>query len=91
MRRIAEGEVVLLDADDVREVGGELELQAEGHRLAGLVVDREMILHAVADEAPAHDGERVLGEAPGQRVPRVERGGEVFDPARRRGAAAAHR
>ena len=23
-----------------------------------------MILHAVADEAPAHDGERVLGEAP---------------------------
>ena len=51
MQRVAEGEVVLLDADDVREVGSEVELDRERERRAGLVADDDVVLEAVADEA----------------------------------------
>jgi len=58
VERVAEREVVLLDRDDVREVGADVERQLEAQRLAALVPQREMILHPLADEALAQSRRR---------------------------------
>ena len=83
MQRVAEGEVVLLDADDVREVGPEVQLDGERERGARLVADDHVILEAVADEPVSCDREGVLLEPARERVAGVEGGREVLDPARR--------
>ena len=83
VQRVAEREVVLLDGDDVREVGLDHELELERDRLGALVADGDVVLHPFADEALAHDREHVLAEAARERVPQVEGGGEVLDPAGR--------
>ena len=80
---VAEREVVLLDGDDVREVGADLELELERERLGALVAEDQVILHPLADEALARDRERVLGEPRNDRVAEVEGGGEVLDLPRR--------
>ena len=59
---VAEGEVVLLDRDDVREVGTDLELELECQRREALVPEHEHVLHPVAHEPLARDRERVLHE-----------------------------
>ena len=64
VQRVAEREVVLLDADDVREVASRS--PARGRSETGsvrLVADDHMVLHAVADEAVSRDRERVLRQA----------------------------
>ena len=76
---VTEREVVLLDRDDVREVGADLELELERERLGALVAQDQVILHPLADEALAGDRERVLREARDDRVTQVEGGGEVLD------------
>ena len=78
-----EREVVLLHGEDVREVGADLELELERERLGALVAQDQVILHALADEALAHDRERVLREPGNDRVAQVEGGGEVLDLPRR--------
>ena len=83
VQRVAEREVVLLDGDDVREVGADLELELERDRLGALVADGDVVLHPVADEALAHDREHVLAEAARERVAQVEGGREVLDLAGR--------
>ena len=89
--RVAEREVVLLDGDDVREVGADLQRELELELLLPLVAEDEMILHARADEARPRDRERVLRQPRHGRVAHVERGGEVLDLPRReqQGASAA--
>ena len=82
-RRVAEREVVLLDREDVREVGPELERELEGDRLDRVVLDDHVVLHAVADEAVPDDRERVLRQAAGERVAQEERRREVLDLSRR--------
>ena len=77
--RVAEREVVLLDREDVREVGGQLERQLEGERLHRLVLDDDPVLHALADEAVPDDRDRVLRQPVGERVAQVERRREVLD------------
>ncbi len=78
-QRIAEREVVLLDREDVGEVAAELEREVERDRVERLVLDREVVLHALADEAEAGDRELILLEAARERVAHVEGGGEVLD------------
>jgi len=65
---ISEREVVLLHADDVREVRPETELQREGDRHARLVAKDDVVLKPPADEPVARDGEGVLRKAVGGRV-----------------------
>ena len=77
--RIAEREVVVLDGEDVREVGAEAERELERDRLHGVVLDAEVILHSHADEALARDREHVRRQLRA-RVAQVERGREVLDP-----------
>ena len=48
-----------------------------------LVLDDDRVLHPVADEALAHDRERVLRQPAGERVAEVERRREVLDLAGR--------
>ena len=80
---VAEGEIVVLDREDVREVGLELERELEGERFHALVLDDDHVLHPLADEAVPGDRDRVLGQAACDRVAQVERGREVVDLARR--------
>ncbi|MCZ7590008.1 MAG: hypothetical protein M5U27_14370 [Gaiella sp.] len=82
MERVAEREVVLLHADDVREVGPEVELERERERCAGLVAQHDVVLEAVPHEAVTRDREDVQVEAVAGRVAGIERGGEVLDLAR---------
>ena len=82
-RGVAEREVALLDREDVREVGPELQRELEGDRLHRLVLDDHVVLHAVADEAVPDDRERVLRQAAGERVAQEEGRREVLDLARR--------
>ena len=79
-QRVAEREVVLLDREDVREVGPELERELERDRLERLVLDRDVVLHPDADEAGARDRELVLVQPLRERVAHVEGGREVLDP-----------
>ena len=81
--RITEREVVVLDGEDVREVARDLELEVELDRLHALVLDRERVLHPVADEAFAPNRERVVVEISDHRIPHEERGREVLDLVRR--------
>ena len=82
VERVAEREVVLLDADDVREVGAELDLHREGDRSPGLVAEDQVVLEPMADEPVPRDREDVLSEPTDERVARVEGGGEVLHLAR---------
>ena len=77
--RVAEREVVVLDGEDVREVGAEAERELERDRLHGVVLHAEVILHSHADEALARDREHVRRQLRA-RVAQVERGREVLDP-----------
>src|SRR5262249_32717146 len=72
-------EVEVLHCEDVREVGADVELDVELDALHALVLDRERVLHAVADEALAPDREDVGRQAVRQRVAHEERGREVLD------------
>ena len=83
MQGVAEREVVLLDRDDVREVGADVERELEAERSCRLVPDDEVILHPLAHESLARDRERVLREPVGDGVTEVEGCGEVLDLARR--------
>ena len=53
---------MLLDGEDVGEVGAELQRELERDRLERLVLDRDVVLHPLADEAGARDRELVLVE-----------------------------
>ena len=53
--RVAEREVVELHGDDVREVGLGLERDVDLEALRALVAQRDLLLHARADEALARD------------------------------------
>jgi hypothetical protein len=79
---IAEREIVLLDADDVCEIGAEVQLDGECQRRPGLVAEHEVILEPLTDETMPRDREGVLVEAARERIPGVERRREVLDPAR---------
>ena len=68
MERVAEGEVVLLHADDVREVRLEVQLEREGDRRARLVAEHDVVLEPAADKAAARDREGILREAVDRRV-----------------------
>ena len=83
VRRVAEREVPLLHGEDVREVGAELDPDRQLERRHRLVLQHEVVLHAVADEALAADGDRVERQRVRQRVAQEERGGEVLDGAGR--------
>ena len=85
MLGVAEGEVVSLDGEDVREVGPELERELELDGPRRVVLDDDVLLHAVADEAVATDGELVRPEPVDDGVPQVERRGEVVDAVRGEG------
>ena len=83
MGRIAEGEVVLLDREDVSEVGGELDRDVEGDLGVREVHDDEVVLQVVGHEALEAD-QQVLGVPPARRpVAQEERRSEVLDLARR--------
>ena len=77
--RVSEREVVLLDGEDVREVGADLERELELDGMRCVVHDDDVLLHAVADEAVAPDREHVLLEAACDRVPEIEGGRVVLD------------
>ena len=81
-RRIAKGEVVLLDGDDVGEVRGEI--QADRHRPGhrGLVAEHEALGQRLADEPLAGDRDRVDRDAVRRRVAEVVGGVEVLDDLR---------
>ena len=78
-----EREVVLLDGEDVREVGADLERELELDGMLRVVHDDDVLLHAVADEAVAPDREHVLLEPAGDGVPEEEGGRVVLDLVRR--------
>src|SRR3954451_908881 len=77
--RVTEGEVEVLDGEDVREVGADVELHVELDGLHALVLEHERVLHPVADEALAPDREHVRSEPGRQWVAHEERRGEVLD------------
>ena len=77
--RVAEGEVVLLDGQDVCEVRAQLEGDVERERLHALVLDNDQVLHALADEPVPRDRDGVVRQPPNRRVAEVERRGEVLD------------
>ncbi len=83
VRRVAEREVPFLHREDVREVGAELDADGQLERRHRLVLQHEVVLHAVADETLAADGDRVERQRVRQRVAQEERGGEVLDGAGR--------
>ena len=91
MLGVAEGEVVSLDGEDVREVGADLERELELDGPRRVVLDDDVLLHAVTDEAVATDGDLVRPEPADDGVPQVERRGEVVDACPRRGSAAGRR
>ena len=78
-QRIAEGEVVFLDRENVREVGLELELELERLSLHALVLRDDHVLHRLAHEPLSEDRDDVLLEPAGERVPEEERGREILD------------
>jgi hypothetical protein len=82
MQRVAESEVVVLHLEDVREVAAEVQRQLELHRVHALVLDHDVVLHALPDEPVAADRDHVVLEA-GRWVPQVEAGREVLDLLRR--------
>ena len=82
-QRVPEREVVILDAEDVREVGGELEPDLELDGLHRSVLEDHHILHALADEPLARHQHLVLTQSAGERVAQEESGREVLDLARR--------
>ena len=77
--RVPEREVVLLDREDVSEVGPDLERELELDGMRCVVLDDDVLLHAVADEPVPPDREHVLLEAARDRVAEVERCREVLD------------
>src|SRR5947207_705739 len=79
MLRVAERKVVVLDRQDVCEVRAEIELELELLRLAALVLERELILHSLADEALPRNRDHVLRKPARQRIAHEERRGEVLD------------
>ena len=80
MLRVAEGEVVALDGEDVREVGAELDLDGEADRAHALVPERDALGQpGRADEPLTRDGDRVRLEVLGRRIARVVGRGEVLD------------
>ena len=81
--RIAECEVVGLDGDDVREVGGQLEVDGERQLRHALVAEGQVLGHAGADETLATDRERVCGDPGRGRVAQVVRCAEVVHGAGR--------
>ncbi len=82
VERMAECEVVLLDADDVREVRLEVQLEGEEEGGARHVAHDDVVLQPLAHEAMARDREDVLLERSDGRVARVEGCREVLDRAR---------
>jgi hypothetical protein len=81
LERVAEREVVVLDREDVREVARELEGELERDLLLALVLDAEVVLHSLADEAVPADRDAVLGKVAGDRVPEEVGGGVVLGAA----------
>jgi hypothetical protein len=77
--RVAEREVVVLDREDVGEVGADLHCEVELDRLHALVDHEDRVLHPLADEALTPDREGVLRKAVAGPVAHEERGGEVLD------------
>ena len=81
--RVSEREVPLLDRDDVREVGAELDPELQLHRLGRLVLEDDVILHSFADEALTLDRDRVERQLVRARIAQEERSREVVDGPRR--------
>jgi hypothetical protein len=80
---VAEGEVVALHREDVREVGAELDLDREGDRDHALVPEDDALGQSgAADEPLARDGDGVRLEVLGRGVAGVVRGVEVLDRSR---------
>ena len=82
-RRIAEREVVLLDGQDVGEVGLELDGELDRHRVAGQVGDDHVLLQVVGDEALAAEQDLVRQQPSRRRVAQEEGRREVLDLAGR--------
>ena len=74
-----EREVVLLDREDVSEVRPDLELELELDGVRCVVLDDDVLLHAVTDEPIPPDREHVLLEAACDGVPEIEGGRVVLD------------
>ena len=83
MHRIPEREVVVLDREDVREVGAEVQTELQPDRIHREVLEDDDVLHPFTDEALPDDRHLVLTESAGQRIPEEERRGEVLDLPRR--------
>jgi hypothetical protein len=81
--RVAEREVVVLDGEDVREVRADLEGDLDLEPPARVVLDHDVLLHPVADEALPGDRELVVLEPAGRGVAKVERRREVVHAGRR--------
>ena len=79
---IAEGEVPVLDGDDVGEIGVERDAHAKRERLHRHVRQQHVILHAGADEALALNRQGVRRHR-ARWIAREERGREVVDGRRR--------
>ena len=71
--REPEAGLEVLDDEDVGEVGSELQPELDVDPARTVVLDRDALLHAVADEALALDHELVRPQAAGERVPQHER------------------
>ena len=81
--RVTEGEVVVLDREDVREVAAELERELERDVLLALVLDAQVVLHALPDEPVPPDRDGVLEELAGGRIAEEVGGGVVLGLSRR--------
>jgi hypothetical protein len=68
LQRVTEGEVVVLNGEDVCEVAAELERELERDLLLALILDAQVILHALAHEPVPPDRDGVLRELAGERV-----------------------
>jgi hypothetical protein len=73
VQRVAEREVVLLDREDVREVGRELDLERERQRPSGVAAHDDGVLHPLADVTGPGDRQLVAAEPADDRVPHEER------------------
>jgi hypothetical protein len=76
---IAEGVVVRLDGEDVREVRPDLQRELELDRPRSVVLDDDVLLHAVPDEAVASHGDLVRPEIADHRVAKIKGGREIVD------------
>ena len=85
---VAECEVVVLDRDDVREVGLSLDRHVDLEPLRALVAKRDPLLQPGSHEALARDRDRVARKSRRGAVAEVERRPEVLHPSPRRGEAA---